>query len=170
MLRVEASGRRLVPVNGLAGPKLMAAVASLSTLLRVPALYRGKRLEVQQFRDEPAARSEAADALAKAGFEESGDAMISGQVEQDDCHRFALSGLTTFGDRFENAHRPTWATPMMTADRPRYFGSARHIPSTRFFFAANSSSVRIPRLWSCASFSKSSRSAPRAGPLDVGLK
>ena len=76
VMRVESGGKRLVPVNGLAGDRLAAAVATLPQLLRAPAPYRGKRIEVLTFGDDPAAKSAAADALARAGFEPSGDALI----------------------------------------------------------------------------------------------
>lgn len=76
LMRVEAGGRRLVPVSGLAGERLAAAVSILPQLLRAPAPYRGRRLEVLTYADEPAAKSPVAEALAKAGFEPSGDAFV----------------------------------------------------------------------------------------------
>ncbi len=76
VLRVDAGGKRVAPVNGLAGGRLVEAVSTLSSLLRAPAPYRGKRLEVHLYGDEPAVRSQARLALGEAGFEESGRAMI----------------------------------------------------------------------------------------------
>jgi ATP-dependent Lhr-like helicase len=76
VLKVESGGRRIVPVNGIAGGRLVQAVSTLQSLLRVPAPYRGKRLEVQLYGEDPATRSDARLALGEAGFEESGDAMI----------------------------------------------------------------------------------------------
>jgi ATP-dependent Lhr-like helicase len=76
VLRIESGGKRLVPVNGLAGERLAAAVSTLPQLLRAPAPYRGKRLEVALYGDEPAASSVAADALARAGFERAGEALV----------------------------------------------------------------------------------------------
>jgi len=63
-------------VNGLAGERLAAAVLTLPQLLRAPAPYRGRRLEVLTYADEPAARSGAAEALSRAGFEPAGDALV----------------------------------------------------------------------------------------------
>ncbi len=76
VMRVEAGGRRLVPVNGLGGERLVSAVATLPLLLRAPAPYRGKRLEVQTYADQAAAESPAADALAHVGFEPDAGAMV----------------------------------------------------------------------------------------------
>ncbi len=76
VLRIEAGGKRLVPVDGLDGDRLAAAVAMLPLLLRAPAPYRGRRLEVLSYADEPAGKSAAADALASLGFEPSGDAFV----------------------------------------------------------------------------------------------
>ncbi len=75
-LRAEAGGKRLVPVSDLDDAHLTAAVGALPAMLRVPSPYRGRRLEVDRYGDAPAARSAATTALAAAGFEESGDAMI----------------------------------------------------------------------------------------------
>jgi ATP-dependent Lhr-like helicase len=76
VMRIEAGGKRLVPVNGLVGDRLAAAVSTLPQLLRAPAPYRGKRLEVLTYGDDPAARSAAADALSRAGFEPSGEGLV----------------------------------------------------------------------------------------------
>ncbi|MDE3111642.1 MAG: DEAD/DEAH box helicase [Chloroflexota bacterium] len=76
VMRIEAGGKRLAPVAALAGERLAAAVSTLPQLLRAPAPYRGRRLEVLTYADEPAAASAAADALARAGFEPSGDAFV----------------------------------------------------------------------------------------------
>ncbi|TMD61608.1 MAG: hypothetical protein E6I87_02195 [Chloroflexi bacterium] len=65
-----------MPVNGIAGGRLVQAISTLQSLLRAPGPYRGKRLEVQLYGEEPATRSDARLALGEAGFEESGDAMI----------------------------------------------------------------------------------------------
>ena len=75
-LRAEAGGKRLVPVGDLDDAHLTAAVGALPAMLRVPSPYRGRRLAVDRYGDAPAARSAATTALAAAGFEESGDAMI----------------------------------------------------------------------------------------------
>lgn len=75
-MRMESGGKRLVPVNGLAGQRLASALATLPVLLRAPAPYRGRRLEVLTYGEEPVAKSEAREALARAGFEVSADAMI----------------------------------------------------------------------------------------------
>jgi ATP-dependent Lhr-like helicase len=76
VMRIEAGGRRLVPVNGLAGDRLAAAVSTLPQLLRAPAPYRGRRLEVLTYGDDPAAKSAAAEALSRAGFEPSGEGLV----------------------------------------------------------------------------------------------
>ncbi len=76
VMRIESGGRRLVPVNGLAGDRLAAALATLPQLLRAPAPYRGKRLEVVTFGEEPVGRSVASAALSRAGFEPAGDALV----------------------------------------------------------------------------------------------
>jgi ATP-dependent Lhr-like helicase len=76
VLRIESGGKRLVPVNGVAGERLVAAVSTLPQLLRAPAPYRGRRLEVALYGDDPAASSPAADALARAGFEPAGEALV----------------------------------------------------------------------------------------------
>ena len=60
----------------LAGPSLEAAMASLATLLRAPAPYRGRRLAVETYADAPAGHGAATAALAAAGFEESGTGMV----------------------------------------------------------------------------------------------
>ena len=65
-----------MPVNGIGGGRLVQAVSTLQSLLRVPAPYRAKRLEVQLYGEEPATRSDARLALGEAGFEESGEVMI----------------------------------------------------------------------------------------------
>ncbi|MBU6423455.1 MAG: hypothetical protein KGQ88_05400, partial [Chloroflexi bacterium] len=57
VMRVEAGGKRLLPVNGLAGERRAAALSTLPHLLRAPAPYRGRRLEVLTYDDEPAATS-----------------------------------------------------------------------------------------------------------------
>ena len=76
VMRIEAGGKRLVPVNGLAGERLAAAVSTLPQLLRAPAPYRGKRLEVLTYGDDPAAKSAAAEALSRAGFEPAGEGLV----------------------------------------------------------------------------------------------
>lgn len=76
VMLIGSGGRHLAPVNGLAEERLAAAVAVLPQLLRAPAPYRGKRLEVLTYADAPAARSAAAEALSRAGFEPSGDALV----------------------------------------------------------------------------------------------
>jgi ATP-dependent Lhr-like helicase len=76
VMRVDQGGKRLVPVNGLAGDRLVAAVSTLPQLLRAPAPYRGRRLEVLQYGEESAARSEAAEALRTIGFEPSGEGLV----------------------------------------------------------------------------------------------
>jgi ATP-dependent helicase Lhr and Lhr-like helicase len=73
---VGSGGRHLAPVNGLGGERLAAALATLPQLLRAPAPYRGKRLEVLTYGDDPVGKSPAADALSRAGFEPSGDALV----------------------------------------------------------------------------------------------
>ncbi len=76
VMRIESGGKRLVPVNGLVGDRLAAAVSTLPQLLRAPAPYRGKRLEVLTYGDDPAAKSVAAEALSRAGFEPAGEALV----------------------------------------------------------------------------------------------
>ncbi|MGH2378119.1 MAG: Lhr family helicase, partial [Candidatus Limnocylindria bacterium] len=76
VMRVESGGKRLVPLDGLAGERLAAAVSTLPQLLRAPAPYRGKRLEVQMFGDESAALSPAGPALRELGFEPSGEGLV----------------------------------------------------------------------------------------------
>jgi ATP-dependent Lhr-like helicase len=76
VMRVESGGKRLVPLNGLAGDRLAAAVSTLPQLLRAPSPYRGKRLEVLQYGDDAASRSAAAPALEKLGFEPAGEGLV----------------------------------------------------------------------------------------------
>src|SRR5439155_11563687 len=64
VMRIESGGKRLVPIGGLEGERLAAAVATLPVLLRAPAPYRGRRLEVALYGDDPAGSSRAAAALA----------------------------------------------------------------------------------------------------------
>jgi ATP-dependent Lhr-like helicase len=75
-MRIEQGGKRLVPVDGLAGERLAAAVATLPQLLRAPAPYRGKRLEVQLFGEEAVSASEAGQPLRDLGFEPSGEGLV----------------------------------------------------------------------------------------------
>ena len=76
VMRVESGGKRLVPLNGLAGERLAAAVSTLPQLLRAPAPYRGRRLEVLQYGEDAAGRSDAAVALRSIGFEPSGESLV----------------------------------------------------------------------------------------------
>jgi ATP-dependent Lhr-like helicase len=76
VLRVDGGGRRVVPVDGLAGEHLYAALATLTTLARVPAPYRGRAVEVAEYGEVAAAQSAAAEALSRVGFEPSGGAMV----------------------------------------------------------------------------------------------
>jgi len=75
VMLIGSGGKHLAPVNGLAGERLAAALSTLPQLLRAPAPYRGKRLEVLTYADAPSAKSVAAGALSRAGFEPSGDAL-----------------------------------------------------------------------------------------------
>jgi len=76
VMLIGTGGRHLAPIDGLAGERLAAALSTLPQLLRAPAPYRGKRLEVVTYADAPAAKSDAAEALARVGFEPSGDALV----------------------------------------------------------------------------------------------
>lgn len=68
LLLGEGTGRRLVPVQPLTEADLNLAVSALPALLAGPHARR-RRLEVVWWRDAPAVQSEAAAALAAAGFE-----------------------------------------------------------------------------------------------------
>ncbi|MBI2323618.1 MAG: DEAD/DEAH box helicase [Chloroflexi bacterium] len=95
VMRIEAGGKRLVPVNGLVGDRLAAAISTLPQLLRAPAPYRGKRLEVLTYGEDPAAKSAAAEALARAGFEPAGEALVLWPSRA----RPAATGVASSADR-----------------------------------------------------------------------
>ncbi|MFZ5815914.1 MAG: DEAD/DEAH box helicase [Bacillota bacterium] len=70
VLAVESFGRRLTPLAELTGEQLHRALATLPALLRAPAPVRSlRRIEVEQWGDQPVQASPAAPVLAALGFE-----------------------------------------------------------------------------------------------------
>ncbi|MFZ5824622.1 MAG: DEAD/DEAH box helicase [Bacillota bacterium] len=70
VLAVESYGRRLTPLVPLEGERLRQALATLPDLLKGPAPVRSlRRIEVLEWGEEPVQQSQAAEALAAAGFE-----------------------------------------------------------------------------------------------------
>ncbi len=70
VLGVEAFGKRLTPLAPLEGERLRAALATLPALLRAPAPFRPvRRIEVEQWGDQPVLQSPVADLLCEIGFE-----------------------------------------------------------------------------------------------------